>query len=149
MNSSYKFNNQNDNVDPILKEIKEYNIFDFLNRVSALNLIPCNQNKCIVLDFLIDAILSSKLDTYNGTYVMSSSKFKKVIDLVMLLNIAVGSYEKIYFLNCSIFSTIQKIYKNPAGFALRDFHLLKKQMICENETVLNSELFISFRTIMC
>lgn len=90
MNSSYKFNNQNDNVDPILKEIKEYNIFDFLNRVSALNLIPCNQNKCIVLDFLIDAILSSKLDTYNGTYVMSSSKFKKVIDLVMLLNIASG-----------------------------------------------------------
>ena len=77
-------------VNPILNEIKKYDIFDFLNRVSALNLIPCNQNKSIVLDFLIDAILGSDLSTYNGTCVMSCSKFKRIIDSIMGLNISLG-----------------------------------------------------------
>ena len=38
-----------DKLEDIITELQNYDIFDFLSKVSALNLLPHNQNKCIVL----------------------------------------------------------------------------------------------------
>ena len=44
----------------IVAEIKKYEVYDILARISGLNLMSQNQNKSILLDGLIAAILREK-----------------------------------------------------------------------------------------
>ena len=43
-------------IEAIVDDLADYDIFDFLVRLSALNLLPKNQNKCTVLDLIIDGL---------------------------------------------------------------------------------------------
>lgn len=64
----------------IIDDLKPYDIYDILARLSSLNLIIENQNKSILLDALIGGILSRPRNHYSGNAKMSSGKFRNVIN---------------------------------------------------------------------
>lgn len=63
----------------IVKEVSKYDIFDFITRVSSLNLLIENQNKNILFDALIQSLLLCKRSTYTSTICMSNGKFRNII----------------------------------------------------------------------
>ena len=64
----------------IIDDLAPYDIFDFITRVSSLNLMIENQNKSTILDALIAGILSRPRDRYQGKAKMSSGKFRNMIN---------------------------------------------------------------------
>lgn len=72
----------------IVKEIKKYDVYDILARISGLNLVPQNQNKSILLDGLIAAIINEKKEEYSSNYKMSSGKFRRLIERLNNTNLA-------------------------------------------------------------
>lgn len=58
LNYGYIFENQEtiDELKKITDEIKKYDVYDVLARISGLNLMPHNQNKSVLLDSLITVI---------------------------------------------------------------------------------------------
>ena len=48
----------NDDSDKFLNSLNNFNLFDIILRVSALNLLPYNQNKSLVLDKIINDMIS-------------------------------------------------------------------------------------------
>ena len=71
----------------IINEVKKYDIFDFISRVSALNLVPENQNKSILFDALIGSLLTINRSEYTSTIKMSSGKFRKIINQIDNMNL--------------------------------------------------------------
>ena len=67
-------------INNIVDEIKKYDVYDIIARISCLNLVPENQNKSTLLDALITAILKEEENKYRSNYKMSSGKFRKVIE---------------------------------------------------------------------
>lgn len=63
----------------LINEISKYDVFDFISRVSSLNLLIENQNKNILLDALIQALLLRPRSSYTSTVSMSSGKFRNII----------------------------------------------------------------------
>lgn len=74
----------------IADEIKKYDVYDVIARLSGLNLMSHNQNKSILLDALIAAIISEEENLYNSTYKMSAGKFKKLIGRINETNLAMS-----------------------------------------------------------
>lgn len=79
-----------DVLDTLLLRLDNYDINDFICRVSALNLIPDNQNKCIIFDRFIEHILMSANSLSHSSNKMSSKKFKETVETGMKLNLAMG-----------------------------------------------------------
>ena len=79
------FPNQEDNDvnDKFLNSLNNFNLFDIILRVSALNLLPYNQNKSLVLDKIINDILTYGFDSYNSENLMSMSRFRNLINQYM------------------------------------------------------------------
>lgn len=50
-----------DELKDIADEIKKYDVYDVLARISGLNLMPHNQNKSVLLDSLIAGIMNITL----------------------------------------------------------------------------------------
>ena len=48
----------NDDSDKFLNSLNNFNLFDIILRVSALYLLPYNQNKSLVLDKIINDMIS-------------------------------------------------------------------------------------------
>ena len=69
-------------VENILKEIKKYNVYDIIAKLSALNLVPENQNKATIIEPIIAAILTLSKDDLTSNYKMSMGKFKKLIQSI-------------------------------------------------------------------
>ena len=90
LNYGYIFENQEtiDELKKITDEIKKYDVYDVLARISGLNLMPHNQNKSVLLDSLITVIICEKENTYNSTYKMSAGRFKKLIGKINETNLA-------------------------------------------------------------
>ena len=63
----------------IVNEISKYDVFDFIARVSSLNLLIENQNKNILFDALIQSLLLHQRSSYTSTVCMSSGKFRNII----------------------------------------------------------------------
>lgn len=63
----------------IVNEVSKYDVFDFISRVSSLNLLIENQNKNILFDALIQSLLLRQRSSYTSTVCMSSGKFRKII----------------------------------------------------------------------
>lgn len=80
----------NKKIKEIVLKLKEYDIFDFISKVAALNLIPCNQNKCIILDALINGVLSEDNNFFDGSNKISIKKLKDAVNEGMQLNQAVN-----------------------------------------------------------
>lgn len=74
----------------VVNEVKKYDVFDFISRVSALNLIPENQNKSILLDPLIASLLTLKQKEYISTHKMSNGKFRNIIKQIDSMNLSMG-----------------------------------------------------------
>lgn len=55
-------NGDKDIVEDILKEIKKYDVYDIIAKLSALNLVPENQNKATIIEPIIAAILTLSKD---------------------------------------------------------------------------------------
>ena len=72
----------------IIEDIKAYDIFDFLARLSALNLILENQNKSTLLDPVIGALLAAPRSNYSSLIKMSNGKFRKIINRIENLSLA-------------------------------------------------------------
>lgn len=79
-----------DELKDISDEIKKYDVYDVLARISGLNLMPHNQNKSVLLDSLIAGIICEEENTYNSTYKMSAGKFKKLIGKINETNLALS-----------------------------------------------------------
>ena len=79
-----------DEMKSIVDEIKKYDVYDVIARLSSLNLISHNQNKSILLDALISAIISEEEISYNSAYKMSAGKFKKLIGRINETNLAMS-----------------------------------------------------------
>ena len=82
------WNNSQPIIESIVDELSHYDIFDFLVRLSALNLLPKNQNKCTVLDLIVDAILKRPVSFFSERNILSASKFKTLINKAMSAPIA-------------------------------------------------------------
>ena len=65
--------------DGSIRKIREYDVFDFLNRLAVLNCLPKNQNKEVVICGLIEEILSHSESYYQSSIVMSHSRFREII----------------------------------------------------------------------
>lgn len=89
-NQAYDKSSDHKEMQNILTEVKKYDVYDFIARVSALNLMPENQNKSILLDALIASLLTVKRSAYNSTIKMSSGKFRKIINQVDNLKLKIG-----------------------------------------------------------
>ena len=81
-------NSDNETLDSIVNELKKYDINDFLTKISALNLLPYNQNKCIVFDAIINAILHTNLEEFTSKNLISINKFNEIINIGMSLDMA-------------------------------------------------------------
>ena len=115
------FNNFYSNKDDVIKiesiinKIKNYDIYDFLNRLSALYLLPENQNKGVLIDALIQSILYRNKSDFNSKPLMSSGKFKGIINELQSLSLkaAIDPPENtfvenvMYYDNYLIFSGIE------------------------------------------
>lgn len=66
-------------IKSLIDEIKKYDIYDFIARISSLNLLIENQNKSILFDALIAGLLTNDRAIYTGTAKMSSGKFRNII----------------------------------------------------------------------
>ena len=66
-------------LEALIDDIAHYDVYDFIARISSLNLLIENQNKSIVFDALISGLLLRNQSSYTGTAKMSSGKFKKIV----------------------------------------------------------------------
>lgn len=77
--SSIITGDNNDEIINIVNDIENYDAYDIIKKFSGLNLMPQNQNKSILMDGIIEGILSKQSDSYNYNHKISFGKFKKVI----------------------------------------------------------------------
>lgn len=77
-------------LEDIVDVVKKYDVYDVIARISGLNLISHNQNKSVLLDSLIAAILHEKEDEYNSTYKVSHGKFRGLIEQLNNTNLAMS-----------------------------------------------------------
>lgn len=71
-----------DIIEDILKEIKKYDVYDIVAKLSALNLVPENQNKATIIEPIIAAILTLPKDELTSKYKISMGKFKRIIQSI-------------------------------------------------------------------
>lgn len=79
-----------DILETIVSSLHGYDVLDYICKLSALNLVPYNQNKCIVFDKIIDQILLSELEIVRNENKMSPKRFKQLVEPGMGLNAAIG-----------------------------------------------------------
>lgn len=70
--------------------ISNYNIFDFLAKISGLNLLPQNQNKSVLLDTLIQYVLTKEKINYTSTNKMGAGKFKSILNGLNSINLSLS-----------------------------------------------------------
>ena len=136
-NMTYYSDSNDENISfEIIKALRDYNIVDILLKVSALNLLPYNQNKSIVFDSIINDILTHEVGSYKSENYISMSKFKNLIknyrhsDISMIIDPAempfiqrvqfFGDYWIFPGINTSIGYNLQKlinvIFRNTNSF---------------------------------
>ena len=88
----YKFAKKGDKdiIIDILNEVKKYDVYDVIAKLSALNLVPENQNKATIIEPVISAILTLPKNELKSTYKISMGKFKKIIQLIESMNISLA-----------------------------------------------------------
>ena len=77
-----------DIIENILKEIKKYDVYDIIAKLSALNLVPENQNKATIIEPIIAAILTLSKDKLTSKYKISIGKFKKIIQSIESMSLS-------------------------------------------------------------
>lgn len=75
-------------LENMLSIIGNYDVYDFIARVSSLNLIQHNQNKSIVFDIIIDTILRNSTNYCTSKNKMSKRKFEDIVNNCMKLSVS-------------------------------------------------------------
>ena len=75
-------------LNAMIDEIMQYDVFDFIARVSSLNLIIENQNKSILFDTLIAGILTRPRENYTSKQKMSSGKFRNMMEQLAIFDLS-------------------------------------------------------------
>lgn len=122
---------ESDDVQHELKELVEiiraYDIYDFLRRLSALNLQKENQNRAVLLDALQSAILYNDETYYTSSAKMSAGKFSSIIkkmDSISLVH-AIDPNENVFTQNVML-------YDNYTVFnGIDSYPAYRLQMFCE------------------
>ena len=70
-------------IDEIVEKASKYDIFDFIARVSGLNLLSKNQNKSVLTDTLIQHIFVNNREHYSSTVKMSDKRFNSLIQYII------------------------------------------------------------------
>ena len=128
-------NEDKDIIKKILKEIKRYDVYDIIAKLSALNLVPENQNKATIIEPIVAAILTLSKDELTSKYRMSIGRFKKLIQSIekMQLTAAIDPPENpfidrvMFYKNYNIFTGINYI----PGYILQA--VINTLYISENE----------------
>lgn len=69
-------------ISDVVESSKKYNIYTLIPKISALNLIPYNQTKSLILDTYIEFLLTQSIDCYNSKYNISFGKFRSLINQI-------------------------------------------------------------------
>ena len=79
--SNMIFKNKNDwtKITQLREELKVYNMYDFLNNISSLMLLPENQSKSVIFQLMISTALSIPENECNLNSKMSIGKLKYFI----------------------------------------------------------------------
>lgn len=77
-------------LDKLISDLTNYDVLDFISRISSLNLIPYNQNKGLLFDKIIDHILRSQMEFSEKNNIMSPKRFKQFVDSGKKLSVAMG-----------------------------------------------------------
>ncbi len=80
MNNNFENDSVKKSIEDIVDKVSAYNIFDFISRVSGLNLLSENQNKAVITDTLIQYILSCPKERFSSSIIMSDKKFSSLIE---------------------------------------------------------------------
>lgn len=112
-------------IENLKQEIKNYDIYDFLAGVSALNLIPRNQSKSVIFNCIISATLSIPLDEVNFNNKMGISKFKTIIKSFENLSIKrIIDPAEFPFIQKLIYYKNYNIFMGVSNIASEDIQLL-------------------------
>lgn len=82
------FYGDNNEYELLVDEIAKYDIYNFISRISCLNLLSENQNKAILLDSIIERIISKERECYISNKIMSAGKFKSIIKVLNSSNLS-------------------------------------------------------------
>lgn len=111
----------------LVEIIRAYDIYDFLRRLSALNLQKENQNRAVLLDALQSAILYNDETYYTSSAKMSAGKFSSIIkkmDSISLVH-AIDPNENVFTQNVML-------YDNYTVFnGIDSYPAYRLQMLCE------------------
>lgn len=111
----------------LVEIIRAYDIYDFLRRLSALNLQKENQNRAVLLDALQIAILYNDETYYTSSAKMSAGKFSSIIkkmDSISLVH-AIDPNENVFTQNVML-------YDNYTVFnGIDSYPAYRLQMLCE------------------
>ena len=70
-----------------IEAAKNYDIFNLISRISALNLFHQNQTKSFILDTYIEKLLHQTRDQFKSKYIISPSKFRRIINQISDTNL--------------------------------------------------------------
>lgn len=111
--------NSNEAISKAVNESKNYNVYNLISRVSALNLLQQNQAKSFIFDSFVDSLLQESLDSYNSKQIMSEDKFREIINDISELHLifSIDSPENMFVQNIMFYGNyrvLNGINKTPA-----------------------------------
>lgn len=90
MGNMFENERTKDDISEIVNKISNYDIFDFIARISGLNLMSENQNKSVLLDTLIQYVLAKEESDYVSKSKISAGKFKSIINELNSTNLSLS-----------------------------------------------------------
>lgn len=76
----FKITGDDQKSEKLITELKNYNIYDLVAKIASLNIIPQNQNKCAILDTILNLLLSQNPQDFNSENIIGSNKLKNLIN---------------------------------------------------------------------
>lgn len=146
----YDNKNDKETIQIILNTLKKYDIYDFILNLSTLNLIKENQNKSILIDTIIAALLTVNIKKYNSIQKINKNEFYTILRLMNNMDISGAIdpperpfiYRVMFFENYNIFNGINY----DPGYILQNIieTLLNQKEDFDNKFINKSFILIKF-----
>ena len=101
LESLFNYDETEDTFNKVITEIAKYNVDDFISRVAGLNLLVENQNKSVILDTIIQYLISKPYESYCSKANMSATGFRRIMEKLnsTSLSDAIDPCENVFFQN--------------------------------------------------
>lgn len=101
LESIFMNNETEDIFNKLVTEIAKYNVDDFISRVAGLNLLVENQNKSVILDTIIQYLISKPYESYCSKANMSATGFRRIMEKLNGTSLAnaIDPCENVFFQN--------------------------------------------------